>query len=337
MQSILDNVAQAWIAGNNLISNSGATFEADVQNTTLARDAMAPVDVVAGDTGYAVINGADGGITRALPGVTVPATLTSGKGGFALNAGVALSIAANGSLTKHSTGGLVPHNSFATGSGFVAANRLAKVVVTKTAIYMLTQDGRLVRTTSASASTTLNSNCANVWCNTESAAAGEMVVFKDKAGTVYAYGLAAFVTAFNALISAWSSANLSSTLLDLVISETHIIALFGSGEPDATNTCKVYSINRASGVVLTEVATSKTKPVDIGGGYGHCGIVYSDGSVVWYGAPAACENEVDFPVAAMDCGKDFTVFLDKRGNVEFWGNVPGNALLWTEEVMYEHA
>ncbi|MNG08602.1 hypothetical protein D3C85_1444720 [compost metagenome] len=81
---------------------------------------------------------------------------------------------------------------------------------------------------------------------------------------------------------------------------------------------------------------AKVGPTGVSGSFGHSGILYDDGTITWYGAVPACEDEVDIPVSDFACGKGFTVFIDDRFNVEFWGSAAGNALDWNEEVMYEH-
>jgi hypothetical protein len=337
MEDILTQQASGIAAGNTAIGGVGATYENDVAVLKTNRDAIRPIEVYAGDAGYAVVGQFGEAHLKALPSLTYPPIVNNGAAGQVIHNNNVLTIAANGSLTKNNAAGaLTPHASYATGGSFVAANRLIKVVCTKTAIYMQTADGRLVRTTGTANATTLNSACEDVWCGLENTAAGEMVVFKDTAGTIYAYGLAAFVTAFNALISAWTTAGIAADLLDLVISNTHIIALFGKQVGNDPNTCKVYTINRAAGVVLTEVSAPKANPTGISGSYGHSGILYADGTVNWYGTLSACEDEVDFPVGDVGCGNGYTVFIDQRGYVEYWGSTSQNALLWNEEVMYEH-
>jgi uncharacterized membrane protein len=330
------NAAAVAIAdGTTLINAIASTYVTDLNTANQARNILKPKSLYAGDGGYAVTGGLNETHLKALPALTFPPIHNAGTDGQIIQNNNVLSIAANGSITKSNVAGtLTPHASYATGGSFVVANAAQKIVATKTAIYIQCADGRLVRSTGAANATQLNATCENVWCNVENAAAGEMVVFQDAAGTLYSYGLAAWVTAFNAVIAAWVTAGIADTLLDMVISDTHILALFGTQA--GAKTVKVYTINRTSGVVLTNVAAAKTGPVGVSGCYGHCGILYDDGTAAWYGTLPACENEVDITIGDFACGKGFTVFIDERSNVEFWGSVAGNALDWNEEVMYEH-
>lgn len=337
MEDILTQQATGIATGNTQIGGVGATYENEVATLNTNRNAITPTEVYAGDAGYAIVGQFGAAHLKALPSLTYPPLVNNGAAGQVIHNNNVLTIANDGSLTKNNpAGALTPHTSYATGGSFIPSNAMLKVLCTKTAIYMQTIDGRLIRSTGAANATTLNSACEDVWSNVENAQAGEMVVFKDTAGTIYAYGLAAFVTAFNALITAWTTAGIADTLLDLVISDTHLIALFGEQVGNNPNTVKVYTINRSAGVVLTEVATTKTNPVGISGSYGHSSILYDDGKVVWYGTLSACEDEVDFPVGDVGCGKGYTVFIDRRGFVEYWGSTSQNALLWNEEVMYEY-
>lgn len=332
-----NSISTAVAAGTTLINTVGSTYTTDVGTTNKARDDMRPSQAYAGEGGYAVVTPLGEAHLLAMPTLTYPPIVNAGSGGQVIHNNNVLSIAANGSVTKHNTAGaLAPHTSYGTGGGFVVANAAAKIVATKTAIYIQCEDGRLVRTTGLANATQLSATCADVWCNVENAQAGEMVVFLDDAGTLYAYGLAAFVTAFNALISAWTTEGIADTLMDLVISDTHLIAMFGDQVSPDPNTVKVYTINRTAGVVLTPVVAAKVGPTGISGSFGHTGILYDDGTITWYGAVPACENELDIAVTDFACGKGFSVFIDDRFNVEFWGSVADNALDWKEEVMYEH-
>lgn len=337
MEDILGQMTTNVGTASQQMSTVGANYATEVATANNARDLMVPTALYAGDAGYVVVGGLSEAHLKVLPSITAPKTTMAGPAGHVIYNNNMLYVAADGSLTKaNAAGALTPHASYATGGSFVPANALAKVLATKTAIYMQTSDGRLIRSTGAANATTLSSACEEFWTNLENAQAGEMVVILSSAGVVTAYGLAAFVTAMNAVIAAWVSADIADTLLDVVISDTHLIALFGDQQGPDPFTCKVYTINRSSGVVLTEVTTSKVNPRAISGSFGHSGILYADGSVVWYGNVPACEDELDFAPSDLACGKDFTVFIDQRGYVEYWGSSSQNALVWNEEVMYEH-
>lgn len=337
MESQLTQTSAAIVDGTTLIGGVGSTYTVDLNTSNTARDALRPTEAYAGEGGYAIVGAQGEAHLKALPSLTYPPIVTSGTGGQVIHNNNVLSIAANGSVTKHNAAGtLTPHTSYATGGSFVPANAAGKIVATKTALYIQCEDGRLVRTTGAANASQLSATCTDVWSNTENAQAGEMVVYADETATLYAYGLAAFVTAFDGLITAWTTASLLDTLLDLVISDTHLIAMFGEQLSEDPNVVKVYSINRTAGVVFNEIAAPKIGPVGINGSFAHTGILYDDGKITWYGTVPACENEVDVFVQDFACGKNFSVFIDDRSYVEFWGNVAGNALDWNEEVMYEH-
>jgi hypothetical protein len=337
MEDILTQQATVVSSGTTQIGDVGSTMVDDIRLTNTARDAMRPSEVYAGDVGYAVVGGLGESHLKVKPGYTYPPVVNAGKTGQVIHNNNILTIAANGSITKHNPAGtLTPHTSYATGGSFVPSNAAITIAATKTALYILTDDKRLIRTTGAANATTLSSTAEEVYTNTENAQAGEMVVFTDNTATIYAYGLAAFVTAFNGLISAWTTASLADQLLDLVISDTHLIALFGDQLSSDPNVVKVYTIDRSAGVVFTEVPTTGVNAQGIGGAFAHSGIQWADGTMSWFGVVPACEDEVDFPVGDFACGKDFTVFVDERGYVEYWGSAPQNSLLWGEEVMYEH-
>jgi hypothetical protein len=337
MEDILTQQSTAVSSGTTQIGEVGSTLVDELLAINNARDAMTPSEIYAGDIGYAVIGSLGDATLKVKPGAPFPPIVNAGPGGQVIHNNNMLSIAADGSVTKHNPAGtLTPHTSYATGGSFVPSNALSKMVATKTALYMITDDKRLVRTTGAANATTLSSTVEEVFANTENAQAGEMVVFTDNTATIYAYGLAAFVTAFNGLISAWTTASLSDMLLDLVISDTHLIALFGNQVSPDPYVVKVYTIDRTAGVVFTEVPTTGVNAQGIHGSFAHSGIQWADGTMSWFGVLPACEDEVDFPVGDFGCGKDFTVFVDKRGHVEYWGSSSLNSLVWDEEVMYEH-
>ena len=332
-----DAMAQAVSAARITLDSVGENYNTDITQTNNNRDVITPSEVYAGDQGYAIVGSQGATNIIALPSLTYPPMNNGGTTGIVILDNNVLSIASDGSVTKHNAAGtLVPHSSYATGGSFVPANSAWEIHATKTALYIFCGDNRLVRTTGVSNATQLSADCAYLWTNTENAQPGEMVVFKDNAGTIYAYGLAAFVTAFNALISAWTTASIASTLMDLVITDTHLIALFGDEQDELTRTVKVYTIDRSSGVVFTEIAAPVGSPVTIAGSFAHSAVVMLDGTVAWFGVVPHCADEIDIPVREVGCGKDFTVFIDRKGFVEFWGDVPNNALLWNDEVMYEH-
>lgn len=336
MKDMFTQMIASNTANQGVFEGIQSNYVDEIATTNTARNELRPSEAYAGDAGYAIVGSSGEAQLIALPSLTYPPVLNGGTGGQVILNNNVLSIASDGSVTKHNAAGtLTPHASYATGGSFVPANAASKIVATKTAIYIQCLDGRLIRTTGAANATQLNATCVDVWSNVENAQAGEMVVFIDETKTIYAYGLAAFVTAFNALITAWTAASLADRLLDLVISDTHLIAMFGdltSGDPKVV---KVYTIDRSSGVTLTEIAAPAGNPAGVSGSFGHTGILMEDGTINWYGTLKACENEVDIIVSDFACGKDFTVFIDDRFNVEFWGNVAGNALDWNDEVMYE--
>lgn len=337
MDSMLTQVAGKVGDGTGLINGIDPTFVADIEQKNLLRDGLRPSEIYAGDGGYAIIDSEGESRLKVLPTLTHPPLASGGIGGQVIHSDNVLTIGADGSITKHNAAGtLVPHADYATGGGFVPANKASKIVATKTAIYIQCEDGRLVRTTGVANNTQLSATCQEVWCNVENAQAGEMVVYYDETNTLYAYGLPAFVTAFNALIAAWTTASLSDQVIDIVISDTHLIAMFGDPMSAVPFVVKLYTIDRSGGVAFNEVAAPVGNAVVIHGSFEHSGILLDTGAIVWYGTPKANEEELDITVRDFACGKGFTVFMDTRFNVEFWGNAAGNALDWNREVMYEH-
>ena len=337
MDTMLTQAAGKVSDGNALISSIGVTFDTDVELLNNNRNQIRPSEIYAGDMGYSIVDSNGESRLKALPALTYPPIVLGGVGAQVIHNNNVLTLANDGSITKSNVAGaLVPNTAYATGGGFVAANKANKIVATKSAIYIRCDDGRLVRTTGAANALQLSATSTDVWCNLEDAQAGEMVVYTDQTKTLYAYGLPAFVTAFNALIAAWTTASLSDRLLDLVISNTHLIAMFGDQLSADPNVVKVYTIDRSAGVTFNALVAPAGNPDAVSGSYDHSGILLDTGAIVWYGVLKANEAELDIPVRDFACGKDFTVVMDTRFNVEFWGNAAGNALDWNREVMYEH-
>lgn len=238
-------------------------------------------------------------------------------------------VADDGSISNWGSASIAAPTGYKTGAGFVAANAAEQVFATKTAVYATLVDGRTIRWTSPASVQTLYTGGAvdKLFCNTEFKNAGEMVLIYMQNKTAVPYGGTSWITAMNAVLTAWGAA-LTQTLVDFYVSDVYVAAMFTDG------TLKLYSITRAGGnVTLTAMAlpTGVTaNVVAISGLYDHVGIVNSDGTVVFLGTDVNGEKQVraaQGPYKDVACGYQFTVTLDDQSRMFFWGDSPDNVLI----------
>lgn len=210
----------------------------------------------------------------------------------------------------------------------VLATAAVAMWATKTAVYNLRPDDSLARYTSAGSVTVLYaSGVDTMFANTEDAASGEFVIIRMLDGSYAAYGQASFVTAANTLLAGWVGNPLREDISDIVIGNAYIAFQF------TNNDVLVYEIDRTSGIALTPVTLPVGYPsqyTQIAGAYDHLAMLDADGKIWFYGENLYGQQEVDpvhEPYLSVACGKRFTVTLDSKRRLMFWGETPDNALL----------
>jgi hypothetical protein len=205
---------------------------------------------------------------------------------------------------------------------------VANIWATKTAVYALLDDDRLLRYVANGTVTTLfNSGVSDVFCNNEDKYAGEFVLFQMDDGTLNAYGHAGFVSAVNTLITGLATNPDHRLFADVVIANDYMVFMFENRD------VLVYAIGRSPNVTFTPVPHEGTWPVDwlaISGDYNHIALLGVDGKVYFRGNNNEGQQEVNQrvgPFISVACGKEFTVTLGEDKHPMYWGDSPTNALL----------
>lgn len=334
MEAIFEAQGALFSANAIETGNLEVNFVADIAQLNTDRGLMRYVFPYAGDGAYTVSNeNGEGILLHHIPNVPHNLIITW-PGTVASLGGWLYAIGTNGGINHYGTAPAVQNEYNGTHPSYNSANAAQRILTTRTARYIFTDDERLIRSTGPANATVLHPQVNGVWANAEYTKPGEMVVYRTTTDTLAVYGDAGFAASLASISSAWDIESIS----DMAITDDHFAVLFSTGlvnEPAWE--VEIYEIVRTGPTSLVRVNYPTEAPVAISGTYGHLGVVHEDGSVAFFGVLNACEDEIDVPVTGIACGAGFTVILDDRNNIEFWGDSPNNALVYNREVMYEHA
>lgn len=237
--------------------------------------------------------------------------------------------------------------------------KVGEFVVTGTKIYMveiisennnMITYGNLYRTKAGGTVETLDIGAlgfVSIYGANEVNAAGEMVIvttgstFDPAASQNYAFGNTSFVNAMTPIF-ADIKAN-QYVIQEAVISENYLTIY--QSNPNIGSRTQVWVITRfGSDITLTllptlEVVNGKGQTVtipndnitSISGSYKHTVFVTSEGKLYTLGSNEFGQAEVSMsnePYLYAAAGNGFTVTVDRKSNVMFWGNSPSNDLIW---------
>jgi hypothetical protein len=240
---------------------------------------------------------------------------------------------------------------------FLPANACAKIWATKDKVWVQkyvappgggaqTPPGDLYSFTAAG-NLTLVSAAANgpvaMFSTGQTKYLGETSVLEDATGWK-GFGLPNWVTAFNAMVTAVTAlivaADATDEIADIKIGDDYVSVIssvqgkpyiYQIGRPGANFTLTRVAapvFHDASGVVATaNVVGIQTQT----GTFGHFAYVLATGAVVLFGDNSEGQLEVDpasGPYLSAAAGYNFTVTVDTKNNVQFWGNSPDNSLLY---------
>jgi hypothetical protein len=168
----------------------------------------------------------------------------------------------------------------------------------------------------------------------------ENAFIEAPAGTFYAIGHADWVTKSNAAIANARTRLVGDTLNSATILDNHIVFM-----GDKVGSVLVYDIVRNAGVyTITFNSTAEWRdasgPVDLRtlgapltlyGRYNHAVLYTADNKVVCFGSNDNGQCEVDNdrgPFLSGAAGNNFTVTVNTRNEVMFWGDSPDNSMLY---------
>jgi hypothetical protein len=289
-----------------------------------------------------------------VPQIPNLATLRNAAEGWSATKDAVYVIAPNGSLRAYGSASVAAPVGWKDDVSFVPANALESVWATKDLVYIRKRgSGSVVGDTyvyGTSTALTLVSptseGLVTILTTAQQTYVGETTVLQLDGKVFKGRGLAAWVTAFNAVVTAVNAEiagkEAGDTIRDVRVGETNVIITSASrGE------VYVYQINRTGNNVtgLVRVAdpfiydTHGVKvPVGtitgikaLSGAYKHFCLLTADNKALFFGDNSQGQCEVDNeagPFLSIAAGNNYTVTVNDKHQPMFWGNSPDNSMLY---------
>ncbi|AEH03573.1 tail protein [Pseudomonas phage PhiPA3] len=263
---------------------------------------------------------------------------------------------AQGALRSWGTAKVAIPTAYASGSGFVAANKMNQIWVTKGAVYAVlasAASGAIVFQGGNPSPVLAGLVITDMWLGQSIVDTRRIGIAESDDGTdtpVYtAFGDSSFVTAMTAQLNTFKSLG---KIEDIRILDNYIVIIGTKTGSAVGKTMVVLQINYGANITLTDVTTTfdvynhqtglsvKANTLNqldaISGNYGHAVItrqIVGTEIMELYSFGSSSNGQRYIPgtagpfLAAM-AGFDYTVTVDATNYVQFWGDSPDNSLLW---------